>query len=308
MSSPQDPSKSIRFGRILIATDFSDASRNALRYAAAIARHHGARLYIVHVISSVGYKMAGPDAEVEAAELAARELKELWGKLGGADESRQVELSLIVRRGNVYEELEELIQKELIDLVVVGTHGRTGVSKLMLGSVAEDIFRKVSCPVLTVGPNSAWDWPQREVGAEKVILFATDFGDAAFKALPFAVSIANRSRSKLILLHVDSPIIQTGPTPIFGETLDRVEEQIRISSQQQLAKLMSGDAPVEYELRVKCGLPVDVILGEASGSAAGVVVLGLHRKSLLVPSGHLPSTTVYGVVLAAKCPVLTVRI
>src|SRR5437016_9935940 len=127
--------------------------------------------------------MVGPDAEVAAAEVAARDLKQLWGKLGAADESRGIELALIVRRGDVCEELEELVEKELIDLVVVGTRGRTGVSKVMLGSVAEEIFRKVSCPVLTVGPNSAWDWPQREVGAEKVILFATDFGDAALKAL-----------------------------------------------------------------------------------------------------------------------------
>lgn len=307
VSSPQDQSKEIRFKRILIATDFSDASRNALRYAAAIARHHGARLYIVHVVSSVGYRMVGLDAEVMAAELAVRELKELWGKLGGTDESRPVELSLIVRRGDVCHQLEELIQKELIDLVVVGTHGRTGVSKVMLGSAAEEIFRKVSCAVLTVGPNSAWDWPQREVGAEKVILFATDFGNAAFKALPFAVSIANRSRSKLILLHVDKPLPQTDPTPIFGQSLDRVEEEIRAASQQRLAQLIPEESPVESELRVRRGLPVDAILSEASKSAAGLIVLGLHRKSLPVPSGHLPSTTVYDVVIAAQCPVLTVR-
>lgn len=82
MSSPQDESQEIRFKRTLIATDFSDASRNALRYAAAIARHHEARLYTVHVVSSIGYKKVGPDAEVTAAEVAARDLRELWGQLG----------------------------------------------------------------------------------------------------------------------------------------------------------------------------------------------------------------------------------
>jgi len=307
MSSSQGQNKEIRFERILIATDFSEASRNALRYAAAIARHHGARLYIVHVISSVGYKMVGPDAEVAAADVAARDLKELWGQLGGVDESHGVELALMVRRGEVCSELEELIHNELIDLVVVGTRGRTGVSKVMLGSVAEEIFRKVSCPVLTVGPNSARDWPQREVGAEKVILFATDFGDAALKALLFAVSIADRSRSKLILLHVDTPLLSTGPTPIFGQSLERAEEEIRTASHQRLAELIPKNPHVESEVRVKHGLPVDAILGEASSSAAGLIVLGLRRKSLLVSSGHLLSTTVYGVVVAAECPVLTIR-
>ena len=305
MSSFHGQGREIPIKRILIATDFSDASRNALRYAAAIAGHHGARLYIVHVVSSLGYKMVGPGAEVEAAELATRELKELWGKLGGAGEG--IEPVLIVRRGEVCGELEDLIQKELIDLVVVGTHGRTGVSKVMLGSVAEEIFRKVSCPVLTVGPNSACDWPQREPGAEKVIVFATDFGDAALKAFPYAISLASHCRSKLILLHVAKPLLTTEPTPIFGRTLEAVNEQVRAASQQRLAELIPKDAQVEYELIVRCCLLVDAILDEASRSAAGLIVLGVHRKSLLFPSGHLPSTTVYGVVIAAKCPVLTIR-
>jgi nucleotide-binding universal stress UspA family protein len=80
--------------------------------------------------------MVGVDAEIQAAELAARELKELWSKLSGSEQPSPVELALIVRRGEVYDELEDLIQKEQIDLVVVGTRGRTGLSKMVLGSVA----------------------------------------------------------------------------------------------------------------------------------------------------------------------------
>jgi nucleotide-binding universal stress UspA family protein len=297
----------IPFRRILIATDFSDASRNALRYAAAITRNHGSRLYIVHIVSSVGYKMVGADAEIQAAELAARELKELWNKLGGGDQSSAVELTLIVRRGEVCDQLEDLIQSEQIDLVVIGTHGRTGLSKVVLGSVAEDIFRNASCPVLTVGPSSDWDWPRREVGAEKAILFATDFGDASLKALPYAVSIANRSRSKLFLLHVAKLVTQTDQTPMFGSALERAEEECRESSVKRLKELIRDDLQIDHEIRVAFGLPVDRILGEVASSAAGLIVLGLHRKSRFIPSGHLPSTTAYEVVLGARCPVLTVR-
>ncbi len=88
---------------------------------------------------------------------------------------------------------------------------------------------------------------------------------------------------------------------------ERNDDEIRAASLRRLAELMPKESPLEPELTVKRGLPVDVILGEASKSAAGLIVLGLHRKSLLVPSGRLPSTTVYGVVIAAECPVLTVR-
>jgi nucleotide-binding universal stress UspA family protein len=298
----------ILFRRILIATDFSDASRNALRYAAAIARGHGARLYVVHVVSSVGYRMAGADAEIQAAELAARELKELWSKLCGSDLLAPAKLALIVRRGEVCDQLEDLVQKKQIDLVVVGTRGRTGLSKVVLGSVAEDIFRKVSCPVLTVGPSSDQDWAQREVGAEEAILFATDFGDASLKALPYAVSIAHRSRSKLFLLNVtEPPDTQMDQAPNFGNTLEVVGQGFRESAMKRLKKLIPDDLKVDHEIRVTCSPPVDGILGEAAHSAAGLIVLGLHRKSLFVPSGHLPSSTAYEVVLRAQCPVLTVR-
>jgi nucleotide-binding universal stress UspA family protein len=297
----------VQVRRILIATDFSDASLNALRYAAAIARNHGARLYLVHVVSSVGYRMVGADAEVHAAELAVRELKELWSRLCGSDQFSAAEPALIVCRGEVCHELDHLVQQERIDLVVVGTRGRTGLSKVMLGSVAEDIFRKASCPVLTVGPSSDWDWPQREVGAEKAILFATDFGDASLKALPYAVSIAHRSRSKLFVLHVTKLVTQTDQMNMSGHALEVVAQGLRESSMKRLKELIPDDLKVDHEIRVTSGLPVDGILREAASSAAGLIVLGLHRKSLFVPSGHLPSTTAYEVVLRAQCPVLTVR-
>jgi len=298
---------SIELRRILIATDFSDASRNALRYAAAIARNHGARLYVVHVVSSVGYRMAGVDVEIYAAELAAHELKELWSKLGGSDQPSPVELEWIVRRGEVCDQLEDLIRKETIDLVVVGTRGRTGLSKLVLGSVAEEIFRKVSCPVLTVGPSSDWEWPQREVGAEKAILFATDFEAASLKALPYAVSIAHRSRSKLFLLNVMRLDQQMDQSPILGNAPEVAGERLHESEVKRLRELIADDLKIDHEIRVTSSPPVDGILSEAAHSAAGLIVLGLHRKSLFVPTGHLPSSTAYEVVLRAQCPVLTVR-
>jgi nucleotide-binding universal stress UspA family protein len=300
-------SEAIQLKRVLIATDFSDASHNALRYAVAIARVHGARLSIVHVVSSVGYRMVGADAEVLAVEHAARDLRELWDKLAANDESSRIELSLIVRQGEVSDELEDLIQKEQTNLLVLGTHGRAGFSKVTLGSVAEHVFRKASCPVLTVGPSSAPDWPQREVGAEKAILFGTDFGDASLQALPYAIFIANRNRSRLVFLHVAKFVHETKAVSITGHARDEIEQDLRQASMQRLKELIPIDVRLETELRVVFGPPSDGILGEAANAAAGIIVLGLHRKSLAVPPGHLPSSTAYQVVVRATCPVLTVR-
>ena len=299
--------KDIEFKRVLTATDFSEASRNALRYAAAIARNHAARLYIVHVVSSLGIKVIGADAEVQAAELAARELKELWTKLGRSNPSSKFELALLVRQGQVSTELEAIVAEEDIDLVVPGTHARTGLSKIVLGSVAEEIFRKSSRPVLTVGPASSWSWPQKEVGAEKFILFATDFGEASTKALPYAVSIANRSGSKLVMLHVAKTPDQPGPVSIVGNTADAIGEDVRQRSMQRLRAQVPGNLRIEPELRVIFGAPADGILAEASGTAAGLIVLGVRHDSLFVPAGHSPSTVAYEAVMGANCAIGAVK-
>jgi nucleotide-binding universal stress UspA family protein len=296
-------SRITQFNRVLMATDFSDASRNALRFAAAIARVNNARLYIVHVISSVAYAMA-PEAEVQAADLAAPLLSGLLKNLDDAGERPPVEVALIVRQGDIAAQLHKLIREEKIDLIVVGTHGRTGFSKLTLGSVAEKVFREATCPVLTVGPKSPADWPARELGAEKAILFATDFANSSLAALPFAASIANRSRSKLVVLHVNGPVPESPNTSIFGD--ETVADELRQAAAQHLRELLPNDLLIEPEFRITVGLPVDGILSEAAGTSAGLIALGVHCRSLLVPAGHLPSTA-YGVVIQARCPVLTVR-
>jgi nucleotide-binding universal stress UspA family protein len=301
------PSEAFQVRRVLISTDFSQASRNALLYAIAIARHYGARLYIVNVVSSIGYRLAGPGAEVLAAEQAVRDLKELWSKFSGSNQDSRLDLTLIVREGEVSAQLEGLIQQEHVDLAVVGTHGRAGFPKMAMGSVAEDVFRKVSCPVLTVGPHSASDWPERELGAEKAILFATDFGDPSLRALPYAVSVANHSGSKLILLHVAKFATENEPALISGDTRGVDEQAQRDASLRRLQELKPNGLRIEPELRVTFGLPVDGILAEAARTGAGLIVLGLQHKSLPKLLEHLRSTTTYGVVTGAHCPVLTVR-
>lgn len=297
----------IQLKHVLVATDFSDSSQNALRHAVAIARVHGAKLSVVHVVSSMGYRMAGADAEFLAAEHASSDLRELWDKVAGKGESSGIEVSLIVRQGEISAELEDLIQKERVDLVVLGTRGRAGFSKVMLGSVAEHVFRNASCPVLTVGPSSASDWAERELGAEKAILFATDFGDASRQALPYAIFIANRNRSKLVFLHVAKFVPEIKARSIARHARDAIEQDLRQASMQRLKELIPLHVTLETELRVVFSPPPEGILGEAANAAAGLIVLGLHRKSLLVPPGHLPSTTAYQVVVRSTCPVLTVR-
>src|SRR5208283_2037009 len=142
---------------VLVATDFSEASDKALRHALAIARHYGAKLYLTHVVSSLGFTLVGPDAVVAATEAVCRDARQLEEDLVQRGALAGLSHEVIVRQGKVWEELEEVIREERVDLVVLGTHARRGLGKLVLGSVAEHIFRHAGCLVLTVGPGSLQD-------------------------------------------------------------------------------------------------------------------------------------------------------
>src|ERR1035441_1517166 len=106
----------------------------------------------------------------------------------------------IVERGPIQEVITDLIRWNNIDLLVLGTHGRGGLNKFLLGSVAEELFRTATCPVLTVGAKVPQ--PQENSLTTCSVLFPTDFDEPSRPALPYAISIANKNAGRLILLHV----------------------------------------------------------------------------------------------------------
>src|ERR1039457_3848018 len=176
---------------ILIATDFSEASEKALRYSLALARFYGSKLCLAHVVSSLGPAMAGPGAIAACEEAVSREGAGLGeslirtGALGGHRHK------FIVRQGELWPALREIIRQESADLLVVGTHGRHSIAKLFFGSIAEQIFREADCPVLTLGPHTDGRPWFGTSSTHRTFLFATDFGPASLHALPRAIAAAN---------------------------------------------------------------------------------------------------------------------
>ena len=296
---------------VLIATDFSKASAKPLRHALAIARHYGAKFYLTHVLSSLGYTLAGPQALELASEAAARDMQQLEhdlienGSLAGLDHE------FIVRQGQVWEELQTVIAQKQVDLVVIGTHGRPSLEKLLLGSVAEQIFRHADCLVLTVGPGSLLDSPLKNPRAFRPFLFATDFGPASLHALPRAISFANHFGVKLVLLHV-APIAPLPEGFHWSSTtgdVTQMQEDARWTALKRLEKLIDENAPLRVppEIVVKFGMPGKMILHTAQTLGADLIVMGLHRSGYIHTASHLPWDTAYHVVCGATCPVLTVR-
>jgi len=299
----------IHLKSVLIATDFSEASDKAARHALAIARHYGAKLYLAHVVSSLGFTLVGPDAVNLATEIVSRDARELESRLVKSGALSGLSHEVIVRQGNVWDELDKVIDQEQIELVVIGTHARRGMGKLLLGSVAEHIFRHPGCLVLTVGPGSLQDSPVGSGRAIRPFLFATDFSEPSLRALPYAISAANHFGTKLVLLNVMSEIpIPSNLLPTANDVV-KMQERVRANSLCRLKELVSHNAKlaVAPEFVVELGAPAEKILEVANTLKSDAIILGLHRKTRIGAAAHMPWATAYEVACDACCSVLTVR-
>src|SRR5438309_6155655 len=174
----------ITLKNILFATDFSQAADAAAPIAIQIARRYGAKVYGVHVNRFDDYTVAAPNAWAAKAEAAEKEAKEDAGRLN--EQLQGIEHEVVIGEGNLWEVLSNLISEKEIDLVVVGTRGRTGFGKTLLGSVAEQILRQSPCPVLTVGPHVN-PWSDEYVKMREIV-FATDLATDTPVAAPYAIS------------------------------------------------------------------------------------------------------------------------
>jgi len=295
---------------ILLAHDLSSASVTPLHQALSIARHYEAKLYIAHIVSAAPFLIAGPEALELGYESACRDMQQLKRELRENGSLNGLEHEFILGRGCVSDELEAIISQTPIGLVVLGTHGRRGLDKLILGSVAEEVFREAQCPVLTVGPRSYREGRVEFAGEIRTYLFATDFSEPSLLALPHAVSFAKRSKARLILLHVipASPIRQASGRYGVSEVL-LTRENARMACVRRLEQSVSWDEQeqIEIEFLVQIGTPTEIILQVALERRVDLIILGLRRAPFVGVLAHRPWPTAYEIVCGAGCPVLTLR-
>ena len=287
----------IALKNILFATDFSPAADAAAPFAMQIARRYGAKVYGVHVNTFDDYTAAAPNAWAVMAEASEKEAKEDARRL--KEQLQGIEHEVVIGEGNIWEVVSNLIKEKQIDLVVVGTRGRTGIGKALLGSVAEEILRQAPCPVLTVGPHVTLE-PEKAAEMHE-ILYATDLAAEFPAAAPYAISLAQENQAHLGMLHVIEE----------REAGDLVRpEEVAGSMLSKLRKLVPQEAELwcEPACLVEQGESAEKILDVAKRRNADLIVLGARpAKGMLGVATHPNAGTVHKVVLQAKCPVLTVR-
>jgi nucleotide-binding universal stress UspA family protein len=269
----------------------------ALPQALKIAGQYGTTLYIAHVICPELVHFLPAESTVTIVEDARRLAQQSMERLLSVASQAGVSCQSLIGEGVIWDVLQDMIRENHIDLIVVGTRGRRGLGKLLLGSVAEEVFRLAPCPVLTVGPKTL-EMRSRDVEMSH-ILYPVEFIPDPSAAAAYAVSLAEEYHTRLTFMKV---VEERVPSP---ELEAAVEETVR--------HWMDDHVPVGSDLRKRTcfepgfGPAAEAILKFAGDHGVDLIVMGVERLDPVM-AAHIPkSDTAYEVVRNATCPVLTVR-
>jgi nucleotide-binding universal stress UspA family protein len=293
-----DSNRSLPFRNILHLTDFSGCSDAAFTWANALARSNLAKLYVLHVVAPDALTYMSPDSLEAALVLQEKWAQEQMQQVRERLKDLQHE-TILVRGGDVWSAAEPRVQQLGIGLVVMGTHGRTGLRKMLMGSVAEQVVRSSTVPVMTVGPEVPFDLGI--VGKFHRVLLATDFASGSAEAACYAMSVAERDQAELLLVHACRKTkvrgLDKGWELSVAEAMHRLDETVTCAE-----KLRSRP-----ETLVEYGEPGERILDVAKRRQADLIVMGIRNTTNLFAVTHLSLSTAHTVVARAPCPVLIVR-
>lgn len=296
----------IEFGRILCPVDFSESSNRSLTHATALARWYDAKLTVLHVVPTlaafpthdgfgVTVPIVGSVSPEEVVEDMRRRIDPAALPAGAA---------MAARVGDPSTAIVEQAATGQADVIVMGTHGRRGFKRLLLGSVTETVLREAPCPVLTVPPGAD---PGRSDVAFKRILCPMDFSAEALQALEFALDLARQSDGTVTLLHVLEWLAEDGPRVSAGIDLTQLRRSLIEEAEHQMRALVDEESQTwcEIEHLLSFGRAYREILRIAHEKGTDLIVMGAQGRGGVDLA--LFGSTTQQVVRGASCPVLTVR-
>jgi nucleotide-binding universal stress UspA family protein len=296
----------IRLERILCPTDFSKYAFRAADYAVALARHYDAEVHFLHVIPSTLIHPEQYPYVAEAIPLAPEFRKRALERLDAfvaLSRTEGARTRFSVAEGAPVSAILEAAESERASLVCLGTHGREGVERLVLGSVAEKVLRKARCPVLTVSEPGDERAPKEAIF--KNILCAVDFATLSLKAVEYSLSLAQESGGRLTLVNTvewfpDEPTWIGSPN--VSDYKSQMEEQVRT----RLEEIVPREARewCQVEVVVRSGKAYREILAVARERKADLIAMGVRGRNPL--DIMLFGSTTQHVVRHAECPVLTI--
>jgi len=293
-----NPETSIKLKTILYLTDFSRPSEAALPFVISMARNYGSIVHVLHILTPPVLTYTTPELREQAIaadeELAQSEMQKVEAQISTVPHETSLEWG-----SSVWPSVQKALEQSPADMIILGTHGRTGAQKFLLGSVAEEIFRRSPVPVLTIGPGVSGGVHKN--GQFRAVLLATDFGPESATAANYAISLAEENQARLILVHVVRGARQGAGSSQAVSAAEVMHQLHEIVSPE--AELWCRPEPI-----VEYGDPAKRILHAAKTRDADLIVLGIHSATHLRDEGaHLECPTAHKVVAHSPCPVLTAR-
>ncbi len=299
----------IQFEQVLCPTDLSDASARALAHAAALARWYEAKLTVQHVaptFDSVPMRSGSLNEAVAMAfpvsqEDVTEEMRRMVERVGATT----LDPTLVAELGDPARTIVDTAVSIPADLLVMGTHGRSGFERFVLGSVTEKVLRRAPCPVLTVPPHTS-DTPSDEV-LFKNILCAIDFSPASAQALGFALDLARQANGSVTLVHSIEWLAEEEPRTYAHFNVPEFRRHLIADAREQLHALVAGESGTwaAIEEVVTVGRAHREVLRLAEESPTDLIVMGAQGRGGVGLA--LFGSTTHQVVRGAPCPVLTVR-
>jgi nucleotide-binding universal stress UspA family protein len=291
---------------ILCPTDFSEFSVRAYSHALSLAEHYRAKLVALHIVELFRFPSVGFVASValyeEFCQAVLESGKEQLREFVKNHTHDEIQPELVVHQGIAPDSILSFAQAQKTDVIVMGTHGRRGYDRLMLGSVTDRVMRRAPCPVLAVSnpphDSTAAGKERGHVHHLSRILFCTDFSENSERALNYAISATAEYDAELTLLHVLEEV---------PPSLAKTEEAIAAAT-AQLDKLIppEGRKTLKIKTAVRIGKPYRQIIQFALEAQIDMVTMGVHGRGALDLAVF--GSTTYRVMQLGPCPVLAVRV
>jgi nucleotide-binding universal stress UspA family protein len=296
----------IRFKRIVCPTDFSKFSFRAADYAVSLAKHYDGEVHFVHVVPEV---LLHPDQYpylVEPVrtepEIRSRAMDRLDAFMA-LTRAEQIQSRFSVQEGAPVATILKVAKEDEADLICLGTHGREGVERLVLGSVAEKVLRKAPCPVMTV--SEPGDEEAIRPAVFEKILCAVDFAALSLRSLDYALSLAQEAGGNLVLINVVEWFSEE-PGWDVQLNVEDYRAQMEESVRNRLNEVVPKEARewCDIDIVVRSGKPYRDILELARERDVELIVMGVRGRNPL--DLMLFGSTTQHVVRHSQCPVLTV--
>ena len=296
----------LKLNKIMVPTDFSEASKQSLSYAEAFAKKFGASVILVYVAPAQAAAELSRIGIVLEEKLALAKAQESLGQFRAKELSRSLPVETQLRTGSPDVEINNAAKELRADLIILSTHGRTGLKHFFLGSTAERVVRHAPCPVLTIREQAfRVKFPDDSPCGFKRILLPLDFSEASHKALAYAAAFAEECGAEITLLHV----VELPAYPELGYAhvpMKEAEQKKAALETLQVAPLALGEnARFIKSTLVRVGNPSQEIIEEARKENFDLIVISTHGHGGL--RHFLLGSTTEKVVRHAACPVLVVR-